>query len=98
MKTKTKYVSLVVSAAVAGAAFFLVSKTSFSAFFQSDLAIALITVIAIVGLTIRDYSRRAPSLTVHATVERPALRLADRGSVKTTAYGIKSSHSERLAA
>ena len=98
MKTKTKYVSLVVSAALAGAAFFALSKTSFSAFFQSDVAVAAITVVAIVGVAFRDYSRRATVLTVNNNIVRPAIRLGNSGGVKTSAYGIKSARSERLAA
>ena len=98
MKTKTKYVTLVVAAAVAGAAFFALSKTSFSAFFQSDLAIATVTVGAIAGLAFRDYSRRTTSLAVHATILRPVLRVDDGASVKTSAYGVKSARAERLAA
>ena len=98
MKNNTQYVSLVVSAALAGAAFFALSKTSFSAFFQSDLAVAATASVAIVGLAIRDYSRRTPSLAVRANIERPTLQLRDGTSVKTSAYGIKSTRSERLAA
>jgi hypothetical protein len=98
MKTKTKYVSLVVAAAVAGVAFFALSKTSFSAFFQSDLAVAVVTAATIAGFTFRDYSRRVSPLAAPATVLRPTLRRGDRSSVRTTVYGAKSDRSERIAA
>ena len=98
MKTNTKYVSLVVAAAVAGATFFALSKTSFSAFFQGDLAIAVLTAATIAGFAFRDYSRRVSPLAGPAAVLRPALRFDDCSLVRTTAYRAKSGRADRIAA
>ena len=98
MKTSTKYISLVLAASTAGVALFTLANASFTAFFQTDVADAVAASLAIVGFAAHDYSRRTLSLTVKsASILRPSPVVMGK-TVKTTAYGLKSSRIDRIAA
>ena len=97
MKTSFKYVSLVLAAGAAGVALFALANASFTSFFRGDVAVAVATSAAVIGFAIHDYSRRTESLRLPAKVLRPSLPLGGN-SPKTTAYGVKSSRTDRIAA
>lgn len=97
MKTSAKYISLVLAAGIAGVALFALANASFTAAFRGDVAVAIAASAAVVGFAAYDYSRRTQPLSIPARVLRPSLPVGHKVQ-KTTAYGIKASRSDRLAA
>jgi hypothetical protein len=94
MKTSAKYLSLTLAAGTAGVA---LANASFTATFRGDIAVAIAASAAVVGLAAYDSSRRTQTLNVPARVLRPSLPAGNKIQ-KTTAYGIKVSRADRLAA
>ena len=96
MKSSVKYIALVSTSALAGAALFTLSNASFTAALRGDVIAAIAASVAIVGFAARDYSRRMKPLSTTATVARPALPTNKNPRFFT--YGNASPRSDRVAA
>ncbi len=72
MKT-SRFISTILAAGAAGVAGFLFAQSGYSAAIDGDVVLGAGAALAIAGLAIFDYSRRARPLTAAAPVLRPKL-------------------------
>jgi hypothetical protein len=76
MSKSTQLISLVLAAGTSGVAVFSLANASFLAGLPGDVVLGVGASVAIFGLAIFDYSRRARSLTAPARLLRPTLPTA----------------------
>jgi hypothetical protein len=96
MKNSAKITSLILAAGAAGVALFKIANASFTAVLPGDALFAIAASVAIVSFAAYDYSRRGPSLRMPSRALHPSLPAGN--AAHSTAYGIKSSSKNRVAA
>jgi len=96
MKSSAKYIALISTSALAGAALFTLSNASFTAALRGDTIAAVAASLALVGFAARDYSRQVKPLSVPAHVLRPTQ--SAKPSSRFFTYSNATSRSDRLAA
>jgi len=79
MNKSSQMISHVLAAGVAGVAVFSLANTSIMAALPADVVLGVGASVAIFGLALYDYSRRARALVVPARLLRPTLPAAHAG-------------------
>ena len=86
MNKSTQVIALIFAAGLAGVAVFSLANSSLLAALPGDVVLGVGASVAIFGLAIFDYSRRARTLTPPARLLRPALpaaRASNRGDSRS---------------
>jgi hypothetical protein len=90
MNNSSKSISLILAAGLAGVAGFTLANSAIVAALPADVFLAIGASVAVAALAIFDYSRRPQPLALPVQMLRPAMPAATGG--------IKSNHTDRLAA